>query len=54
MKKVINTEYINQTLDKIEEFIREEMNIPSSTESDYLGYKLNVIIELIKDQHDHR
>lgn len=49
MKKVINTEYLSSTLDQIEDFIREEMNLPKSGESDYLGYKLNVIVELIKD-----
>lgn len=49
MKKIINTEYLGYTLDQIEEFIREEMNLPKSGESDYLGYKLHVIVELIKE-----
>lgn len=48
-KKVINTEYLDYTMSQIEDFIREEMSLPKSGESDYLGYKLNVIIELIKE-----
>lgn len=36
-------------MSQIEDFIREERRIPRSSESDYLGYKLNVIIELIKE-----
>lgn len=48
MKKVINTEHLGQTMSEIEKFIRENCET-CTPDSDYLGYKLNVIIELIKD-----
>ena len=48
MKKIINTEHLGDTMGQIEDFIRDNCET-CNKDSDYLGYKLQIIVEIVKE-----